>query len=97
LSAEQLNWKPHASEWSVAQSCEHVIVINASYFPLIQNIAHGAHTRSLRERLPLLPRVCGSMVLKAVQPGAPRKFKTGRAFQPASSASDGDILAIVSQ
>jgi hypothetical protein len=76
LSAEQVNWKPHAGEWSVAQCFEHLIAINSAYFPLIRKIARGEHRPSLRERLPLLPRLFGSMVLKAVQPGAPRKFKT---------------------
>lgn len=93
LSTEQVNWKPHADEWSVAQCFEHLIAINAAYFPHIRKIARGEYRRSLRERLPLLPRLFGSMVLKAVQPGAPRKFKTNPAFQPASSAIDGDIIA----
>ena len=93
LSAEQVNWKPHAGEWSVAQCFEHLIAINSAYFPLIRKIARGEHRPSLRERLPLLPRLFGSMVLKAVQPTAPRKFKTNPAFEPASSAIDGGIIA----
>ena len=93
LSIEQLNWKPKADEWSVAQCFDHLIVTNVGNFPRIEKIANGEYKPSLKERLPLLPRFFGSMILKAVQPQAQRKFKAGPRFQPASSAIGGDIIA----
>jgi hypothetical protein len=93
LSAEQLNWKPKADEWSVAQCFNHLIVINAANFPRIEQIANGEYKPSLKERLPLLPRFFGSMILKAVQPRAKHKFKAATKFEPASSAIGGDIIA----
>ena len=93
LSSEQLNWKPKADEWSVAQCFDHLIVTNARSFPLIEKIANGEYKPSLKERVPLLPRFFGTMILKAVQPQAQRKFKAGPRFQPASSAIGGDIIA----
>ncbi len=93
LSAEQLNWKPKADEWSVAQCFDHLIVINARNFPRMEQIANGEYKPSLKERLPLLPRFFGSMILKAVQPQAKRKFKADPRFEPASSAISGDIIA----
>ncbi|MPY87996.1 MAG: DinB family protein [Luteitalea sp.] len=93
LSAEQLNWRPNADEWSVAQCFDHLIVINADYFPVIRNIARGEYKASLKERLPLLPRLFGSMILKAVQPEAQRKLKADPRFRPSSSTIDTDIIA----
>lgn len=93
LTTEQLNWKPAANEWSVAQCLEHLIVTNSDYFPVVQKIARGEYKPSLRNRLPLLPRLFGSMVLKVVQPQTKRKFKAGAAYQPSSSMIGGDIIA----
>lgn len=93
LKEEQLNWKPSPDEWSVAQCFDHLIVTNTGYLPLIKKIAGGQHKPSLKERLPLLPRAFGSIVLNAVQPQAQRKFKAVPKFQPSSSAIQSDILA----
>jgi len=93
LSKEQLNWKPKADEWSVAQCFEHLIVINSGYFRRMEKIANGEYKPSLQERLPLLPRFFGSMILKVVQPQAKRKFKADARFEPASSTIGGDIIA----
>ena len=93
LGTEQLNWKPNAGQWSVAQCFEHLIVINASYFPRMEKIANGDYKASLKERLPLLPRFFGSMILKVVQPKTKRKFKADARFEPANSTIGGDIIA----
>ncbi len=92
LDSEQLNWKPSAEEWSVAQCFEHLIVTNTGYFPVIKKIAGGQHKPAFKERLPLLPRAFGSIVLNAVQPEAQRKFKAVPKFQPSNSAIQGDII-----
>lgn len=89
----QLNWKPSPDEWSVAQCLDHLITSNSGYLPLIKRIISGAHKTSLKERLPLLPRLFGPIVLKAVQPQSTRKFKAGKNFEPASSTIDPDIVA----
>ena len=93
LSEEQLNWKPNADQWSVAQCFEHLIVINTGYFPRLEKIAKGEYQASLKERVPLVPRFFGSMILKAVQPQTKRKLKADPRFEPASSAIRGDIIA----
>jgi hypothetical protein len=92
LSAEQVNWKPNAESWSVAQCFEHLIVINSSYFPLLEKISRGEYKHSLKERLPLLPKLFGKLVLNAVNPETERKLKASPKFQPSSSAIGGDII-----
>ena len=93
LSADQLNWKPSASEWSVAQCLEHLIVSNTSYFPIVERIARGEYRPSFHERLPLLPRFFGSMVLRVVQPKSQRKFKAAANFDPTRSEVPPDVIA----
>ena len=92
LDSEQLNWKPSAEQWSVAQCFDHLIVTSTPYFPLIKKIAGGQYKASFKERLPLLPRAFGSIVLNAVQPEAQRKFKAVPKFRPSNSAIQGDII-----
>jgi DinB superfamily len=92
LTTEQLNWKPSESEWSVAQCLEHLVVSNAGYFPIAERIARGEHRPSLKERLPLLPRLFGSLVLRAVLPQTKQKLKARPNFQPSRSEIRPDIL-----
>lgn len=33
ISSEQLNWKPSAESWSIAQCLDHLIIADSSYFP----------------------------------------------------------------
>jgi DinB superfamily len=93
LSATQLNWKPTADGWSVAQCFSHLIALNSDFFPVIVRIVRDGYKPSFKERLPLLPKLFGSMILKSVQPEAPRKFKAVPKFQPSSSAIGGDIVS----
>ena len=92
LNGEQLNWKRSADEWSVAQCFEHLIKINSTYFPQLQDVADGSHLQTWRARVPFLPRLFGSLVLGAVKPAAPRKLKAARHVQPATSAIGPDII-----
>jgi hypothetical protein len=92
LSAEQLNWKPNAESWSVAQCFEHLIVTNSGYFPIIKKLVSGEYKHSLKERFPLLPKLFGKIVINAVKPEAPRKVKAATKFQPSNSALDAGII-----
>jgi hypothetical protein len=93
LTTQQLNWKPSASEWSVAQCLEHLLVSNEGFIPIIDKVQRGEYKRSLKERLPVLPSVFGSLVLNAVKPETKRKLKAGKDFQPANSEIPADIVS----
>jgi hypothetical protein len=77
----------------VAQCFQHLIEINQSYFARFREIASSRYSPSLKERIPLVPRLFGSLILKAVQPQSKRKFKSVARFQPTSSDLGGDIIA----
>jgi hypothetical protein len=76
----------------VAECLAHLILINAGYFPIIQKIARDGYQPTFQQRLPVLPRLFGSLVLNAVQPQTARKLKANRRFLPTSSAIEGDIV-----
>ena len=93
LTTQQLNWKPSPDEWSVAQCLDHLIASNRGFIPIIQKIKRGEYKHSLKERVPALPRVFGSLVLNAVKPETQRKLKASKPFQPSSSEIGGDIVS----
>lgn len=92
MNAEQLNWKPSAEQWSVAQCFDHLINANQSYFALLDRLAKGEHRATFFERLPFAPKIFGKLVLNAVKPEAKRKLKAPQKIQPAASRIDADII-----
>lgn len=90
LHAEQLNFKPSASEWSVAQCLEHLMLINRSYFPIFEAIAADQKEWSFWEGLPFLPHFFGTKLL--AQLGSPQKLHAPQAMQPSNSRIDADIV-----
>jgi len=84
LTPTQLNWKPSAERWSVAQCFDHLITTNKGYFPAIDGVLAG-NNATFWERMPLLPRLGGKMLIKVVDPKSTRKFKAPKKFQPTQS------------
>jgi DinB superfamily len=93
LSAEQINWKPSGAEWSVGQCFDHLIISNRPYFTIIEEIRRGRRRQSVWERMPLLPRLFGRMLIWTLRPDAGRKVKARPAFYPSNSHIDVGIIA----
>ena len=91
LTREQLNWKPAADRWSVAQCLEHLIVIESGYLPVFERIERGEFRESFVRRL-MFPGAMGRMILKAVGPQAPKPYKTSKAAQPTTGDLGTDIV-----
>ena len=92
LNQTQLNWKPSAEEWSVAQCFDHLIIANESYFPIFDSISKGEKRTTFWERLPVLPGFFGNLLVKSLQPSSSRKLKAPKIFQPTSSNFDAGII-----
>ena len=90
LSPAQLNWKPSADRWSVAQCFDHLLASNKGYFPVIEEVFAGKK-RTVWERVPVLPGLAGKLLIKSMEPSSTRKVKAPKRFQPAQS----DISALV--
>jgi len=92
LTVEQLNWKPGADRWSVAQCFDHLITTNVAYFPVFDSIAKGQKQSRFLEQLPLFPSLWGKLLIKSLDPKTTRKLKAPTTFQPAASDLPGSII-----
>jgi DinB family protein len=92
LNPDQLNWKPSADSWSVAQCLDHLISSNLSYDPVFDRILKGEYRKSFLHRLPFLPAFIGRTLVKSMAPDSTRKFKSPSASQPSSSSIDPKIV-----
>jgi hypothetical protein len=85
LTPAQLNWKPGEQRWSVAQCLEHLIVANQGFFPIFEAIVKGEHKTRTMERIPVLPKLWGKLIVSSQRPTSTRKYKAPKRFQPAQS------------
>jgi len=92
LSYEQLNWKPSPERWSVAQCFDHLITGNKAYFPIIESVVKGKKETKFAERLPVLPKVWGRLLIKSLDPKTTRKMKAPAGFQPSASDVPATII-----
>jgi hypothetical protein len=92
LSPRQINWKRSPGEWSIGQCFDHLLATNRPYLPLLEKIAAGENKRSLWERMPILPRLFGRLVIRAVDPESTRKVKARPAFRPTESEVDALVV-----
>lgn len=84
LTPTQLNWKPSAERWSVAQCFEHLLTTNKGYFPPIEGVLAGIKP-TFWQRMPVLPGLAGRLLIKSLDPKSTRKIKAPQKFQPAQS------------
>lgn len=92
LSAAQLNWKPSAERWSIAQCFDHLINSNAGFFPVVESVLNGTRKTRFLERLPILPGLAGKLMIKSLDPASARKFKAPKNFEPAQSNISASII-----
>jgi hypothetical protein len=92
LSQEQLNWKPGAERWSVAQCFDHLITTSREYLPIIDSVLKGQKQSSVWQKLPFFPRIWGKLLIKSLDPAQTRKMKAPKKFEPAQSDVSGSII-----
>src|SRR5690349_2440679 len=92
LSSVQLNWKPSAERWSIAQCFDHLITSNKGYLPIIESVRAGTKQTRFVERLPVLPGLAGKLLIKSLDPASTRKLKAPKNFQPAQSDISASII-----
>jgi hypothetical protein len=92
LGEQQLNWRPDARRWSVAQCFDHLLRTNREMFQAMDAAASGSKPLTIWQRLPVLPGLFGAMLVKSQAPEARRKFTAPRKGEPASSAIDREII-----
>ncbi|MBS1790331.1 MAG: DinB family protein [Acidobacteria bacterium] len=92
LNAEQLNWKPGAEDWSVAQCLDHLIAANKEMLLAFDPVIGGSKQTRFLERLPFWSGFWGRMMVKVVSPQGTQKFKAPATAAPTSSKLDPQIV-----
>ena len=93
LTAQQLNWKPEAHRWSVAQCFDHLITINGLMLDGMAHTLGPTATTSLAQRVPGLPRVLGRVMIRSLSPTSTRKLHAPASSKPSTSELGSDIVA----
>lgn len=92
LNAAQLNWKPAPDQWSIAQNIQHLIIINESYYPVLESLHQNRYRVPFWGKIGFLTSWLGKAILSSVQPDRRRKMKTFTIWQPADSNLPADIV-----
>ena len=92
LSAEQINWKPSGDDWSVGQCFDHLIISNRLLLTVIEEIRQEKRRPRAWERVPLLPRLFGKLLIRTLRADAGRKVKAPRALTPSASHIPAGII-----
>ena len=93
FTAQQLNCRPDADQWSVAQCFDHLVRANEAYFPIFDEVISGEKKSTFWERVPWLPSFWGKVLIKSLDPKSTRKLKAPKIFRPSSSQIDGPIIS----
>jgi hypothetical protein len=95
LTEEQLNWKPDAKQWSIAQCLEHLAVTSRQFNGYFQQLIESARLKwptngAVRYR----PSLVGGWLIKQVAPETTRKVPAPKVFKPSDSSSIHDALGL---
>ena len=92
ISLEQLNWKPSAESWSIAQCLEHLIIADNSYFPDLKKVTEGTYKMSFWQKYSPFTGICGRLMKNRLQEQVKRKMIAPKKIRPASSEIKIDII-----
>ena len=92
LNERQLNWRPDAKRWSVAQCFDHLLAADRLMVRAAQDAINQVRARTLWQRLPIWPSMFGRLLIRSQAPGATRKFTASPLATPAASAIPADVI-----
>jgi len=92
LSTKQLNWKPNSDTWSIAQNIDHIIVLNKTYFTVIDSLRKDTCKLPFISKIGFVVSFFGNAILKTVQPDRKKKIKTFPIWEPTKSEISEGIL-----
>ena len=88
LSEAQLNWKPSAEQWSIAQCLEHLAVATSGFEKYFDKALEGARKKQPVPNPPAYkPSLLGGWLAKQVSPEGERKLPAPKIFRPADSSN----------
>jgi hypothetical protein len=94
LTDSQLNWKPAADSWSIAQCLDHLTVSSEKFGHYFTDaIARGREKRPAGAAISYRPTALGGWLIKQLLPEATRKVTAPKVFRPAEGSAIKDPLA----
>ena len=95
LRQEDLHFKPESGRWSIAENLAHLIVVNRTYFLLIEQIRNNTYKVPFLGKIPFLPKLFGSVLIEYVKPEKEEaKVKTFPFWEPSNFVDEGSLLEI---
>ncbi len=95
LTEQQLNWKPEAQQWSIAQCLEHLAVTSRQFNGYFKQLIESARLKwPTNGAIPYRPSLVGGWLIKQVVPETTRKVPAPKVFRPSDSSSIQDALAL---
>lgn len=92
LTAEQLNWKPDAKTWSIAQNIHHIILMNEAYFEKIEELKNGTGKTPFLSRFDFIVNFMSNAIEKYGQPDRKKRTKTFEIWKPANRDFSPSVL-----
>ena len=92
LSNDQINATPAPGKWSIGQHIKHLIIINESYYPVLELVSSEEYNPPWQARVGFLVRLFGNMIYKSIQPSNMRPTKTMPMWEPSTESIDIAIL-----
>jgi hypothetical protein len=92
LSENQINWKPSAENWSIAECVDHLIVTNKLYFNEFEKQFAERQINTDCSNTKVKHKWLSKFITKSVDPNNIKKVKTFRVFMPSRSKHSKDIF-----
>jgi hypothetical protein len=92
LTGRQLNWRPDAARWGVAQCLEHLLTSNRLMLQSARSALDGSQPRTLWQRLPVVTGFFGRLLIRSLTPTATRKMTAPPGARPAFGDIPDDVV-----
>ena len=88
LTEAQLNWKPSAEQWSIAQCLEHLTITSGEFDEYFSHALERARTKpAVKNTPPYRPSLVGGWLAKQVNPDGGRNLTAPKIFRPSESST----------
>ena len=91
LSGDQLNWKPAADSWSVAQCLDHLIKTNEQFYPEFEKLASGKRKNTFWQSYSPFTGMGGRFLVNAVKNDSKKSKAPSKNIVPPSDVPE-DIV-----
>jgi len=93
LTPEQVRWKPAHDRWSITEILQHVILLNESYYPILESVKNGSWRSPFIAKVPGLPGLFKVIIHSSVTPDRKRRMKTFSIWNPEERELPIDVIA----